>query len=92
MLLVQVELGRALEEAVHNYQPSRHVHTVKEACRMLDAAHGLCPKAQAVASLLLHVGLSAMSSIDVARMASLDSMAVALGSPSARMRFAAGGN
>jgi len=59
---------------------------------MLDAAPGLCPKAEAVAPPLLHVGLAAMSRTDVACMASLDSMAVAVGGPSARTRFAAGGN
>jgi len=59
-------------------------------CLMLRLAFARTPKLSRPP--LVHAGLPAMSRIDVAYMASLDSMAVAVGSPSARTRFAAGGN
>ena len=92
LLLVRTKFGQVQEVAEHDHWPSRHVHTVKEACRMLDAASSPCPKAKAAASPLLHIGLSASSRIDVAFAASLNSMAAAVGSRSRGTRFAAGEN
>jgi len=59
---------------------------------MLDAGSSSCPKAKVAASLLLHIGLSASSRIDVAFAALLNSMAAAVGSRSGGTRFAAGEN
>lgn len=88
MLLMRVEPGRALEEAEHDYQPSRHVHVAEEACGELDAASRLRPEAMALAYSLSYADLSAMFYVDAACAESLNSMHVAVSRRPATTRSA----
>ena len=88
MLPVLVELGRVLEEAEHDYPPSRHVHVAEEACRELDAASRLRPEAMALAYSLLYADTSAKSHVDATCAESLNSMHVAVSRRSTTTRSA----